>query len=133
MPSSSLRRDGRKPGPATYLADPGLFGIGDDVAWEPPDVASREELLAAILQHRAALAVHRDNARRRRKVAALARRMGANPDTLRRKLNGERWATVLDLAGWALHATPAAVPGKEEVEAALLKVAPELPTLRQDI
>lgn len=88
--------------PKDFLEAPKSFGKRPDARWVVGPETPRGLLAAAWLQHQAALVVHYESMRRRGGVADLARKLGKDGDYLRRKLHGERWANVRDLADWML-------------------------------
>lgn len=88
--------------PKDFLEAPNSFGKRPDARWIVDPDTPRELLAAAWLQHQAALVLHYEATRRRGGVATLARDLGKNGDYLRRKLHGERWASVRDLAAWMI-------------------------------
>lgn len=96
--------------PRDLLEAPNIFGRRPDARWLVGPDTPRALLAAAWLQHQAALVVHYETMRRRGGVSGLARQLGADADYLRRKLHGERWATVRDLAEWMVEIGPEVLP-----------------------
>jgi len=96
--------------PRDFLEAPGSFGRRPDARWLAVPDALRSLLAGAWLQHQASLGVHFELSSRRGGVAGLARALGKQSDYLRRKLNGERWANIRDIAAWALELGPGIMP-----------------------
>lgn len=86
--------------PKDFLEAPKGFGTRPDARWVVGPDTPLQLLAAAWLQHQAALVVQYEAIRSRAGVVGLARKLGRDGNYLRRKLNGERWATVRDLAEW---------------------------------
>lgn len=91
------------PGPRRLLSDPSRFGY---VAAAWPDVADhpqvRAEVAAAFFVHQTVLALRRTLTERGITLSELAVRLDVKPETLRRKVRGEAWATLADVLSWAL-------------------------------
>jgi len=90
--------------PKNLMVRPDWFGRRLDASWEPvgDSVEARARLAAAYLQHQAACAARRIADDYRLSVTELANRLGAKPDTLRRKLYGESPARLEDVLSWTL-------------------------------
>lgn len=104
-------------GPRDFLRQPGFFGRRADAEWKPYDHADRAQVAAAYYQHLAACEALRVAGEKGWGIGELAKEIGANPDTLRRKLYGEGPATVDDVTGWALAVEAVTVlPAPADVE-----------------
>lgn len=80
-----------------------LFGRADAVEWD--QAAPPVEVRAAQMQHQAARAFRERMLSRGLNVAEVADGWHLNAEGLRRKLRGEAWASLRDLAMWELFDT----------------------------
>ncbi len=79
-----------------------LFGDTDDVSWRSAHgFFEHSERAAARRQHVAAMLVNRHLKGGGVSQESLSRRLGRGEDHVGRKLRGEQWADVRDLAEWA--------------------------------
>lgn len=78
-----------------------LFGRADVVSWDPS--APAVEVRAAQMQHAAARDFYAALKARGESVADAAEAWLLNAEGLRRKLRGETWASLRDLAMWELY------------------------------
>ena len=82
---------------------PSKFGTVE-AEWLEPDESRHQRTrsdVAYYTTHQAALAVRRSLAERGMIQRQLAQRLGVKGETLRRKLQGEAWASLRDLLSWA--------------------------------
>lgn len=86
----------------------GLYGDTDEIEWkDAATVAEEAERAGAIRQHQAAKMLNdaiKGGALGVNSRESLSRRLGHPEDYLGRTLRGERWATLADLAEWAVAA-----------------------------
>lgn len=90
--------------PRDYLRQPRFFGRKVEAEWKAygDDFTERARVAAAYWQHLAACETLRVAGEKDWKMGDLAAKIGAHPDTLRRKLYGEGPATLDDVISWAL-------------------------------
>lgn len=89
--------------PRSFLVDPAAFGTPDaewrtDVDLDDEDAAV--DLMVAWLQHSASLRLRDEAATQGITVGELARRLGWDPETFRRRLRGEQRMTLEDMLSW---------------------------------
>lgn len=88
--------------PRDFLRQPDFFGRRVDAEWRSYSDSDRAKVAAAYYQHLAACEVLRVAGEKDWSLTDLARALGVNADTLRRKLYGEGPATIDDVTSWAL-------------------------------
>lgn len=80
-----------------------LFGRSAIAEWKPAESDEAQIVRrAAEIQHEAALALWTAMRSRGERIGELADRRHINAEGLRRKLRGETWANLRDLAMWQL-------------------------------
>lgn len=96
--------------PRDWLVAPEFFGKRTDALWKRHLNGQQTEVAIAYLQHRIACAVVGALGHSRRTWRDLAKALGDQPETVRRKLNGDLRITLEDLMKWAFEIGVDVVP-----------------------